>query len=136
MDSAGARAEEKALIRTGGENCGLHERKRWFTRFAMPPQEWTVRRLLNLVRSATKSPGAKSELARELKISRQHLHGWLRKEKPNVPTGDNLLRLLEWATAEEAKPKKTPDVLSTRPALKARKKVNRDEKPTPKPRKK
>jgi transcriptional regulator with XRE-family HTH domain len=82
---------------------------------------WKVlRRRLSAV---TDRYGAKAALAREFRVTPQAVAEWL--SGASAPTAETTLRLLEWVTAEEAKQKKAPEVRSTQPARKTRKKKAR-----------
>lgn len=82
---------------------------------------------------ATQNPGARSALARQFRVSTATVSQWLSDDERRrvYPAAENTLRLLEWVTAEEAKPQqqKRAGSADTRPALKTRKrKSKRNEK--------
>jgi transcriptional regulator with XRE-family HTH domain len=61
--------------------------------------------LLGRVRKATQARGKKSELAKYLGKTPQHVNDWLAGKYS--PGGDVTLQLLEWVRAEEANQQKT-----------------------------
>ena len=80
----------------------------------------SVDQLLLCIRGATAAPGAKKELARRLGVRQQQLSVWL-SPKGKRPSADYALALLNWLTSAKAKPqKKTPAVVETQPARKAK----------------
>lgn len=72
-------------------------------------------KLIARVRRGTSARGAKSQLAKILGVSAQHLNSWL--SGVSEPGGEVTLHLLElWPRPERAKPKKDAGRGATRPA--------------------
>jgi transcriptional regulator with XRE-family HTH domain len=93
---------------------------------------WPI--LRERIRKLVQQRGTKAALAREIGISRQAVNALLGKKY--VPSGEITLRLFEWVRTAEAKQENAPEVHSTRPALKARKrKARSNAKPKPSQRK-
>lgn len=70
-----------------------------------------IDKLFSRIRRLTKTRGLKAALADALGVVPQRLHEWLSGDYE--PGGETTLQLLEWVTAAEAKPKKTPPMLVT-----------------------
>lgn len=66
----------------------------------IPIETW--KQLRTAVKARTSTRGAKAQLAKDLKVSRQVVTAWLRKDGA-APSADFCLRLLAWVTAREAK---------------------------------
>jgi len=67
--------------------------------------------LLRRLGRATRLRGKQSELAKALKVPQSRVSEWL--HGMGFPTGESVLRLLEWVTAEEAKQKSLDDAEHT-----------------------
>jgi hypothetical protein len=75
--------------------------------------------LLDRVRAVTKQRGKKTELAQILEVPIQRVSEWL--NETHLPSGETVLQLLEWVTAEEAKQKTPASVDTTRKGEQTRK---------------
>ncbi len=91
-------------------------------------------KLIARVQRLTRAAGARCALAEVLKVSPQHLNHWLSGSRE--PGGEITLTLEKWATAAEAKQKKTPGVLRAHPAKPRPRENTINEKTEPRPRKK
>jgi transcriptional regulator with XRE-family HTH domain len=81
------------------------------------------------LREATQKPGTKKAVAKHLGVSPAAVSQWL--SGAAAPTAETTLRLLAWVAVAEAKQKSAPEVRSTRPAQKTRKRKSKHEKPSP-----
>lgn len=70
------------------------------TEYSAPMKPYNpLQELLERVRKATKTPGAKSQLARDLGVTRQAVNRWIHDN--NKPSAETALHLLAWVKALE-----------------------------------
>jgi len=68
--------------------------------------------------AVTSARGAKAQLARELKVTRQAVDNWLSNK--SAPSAELTLRLLHWVQQAEASPKQNPGSAPAQPGQKTR----------------
>jgi transcriptional regulator with XRE-family HTH domain len=62
--------------------------------------------LLQQLRAATSNKGGMARLAKALHVRQARVSEWLRTEKPKVPSGDIVFRLLQWLRSPKPKPQR------------------------------